>query len=223
MTTSYPSFLAYFSISRGLLVISANKCASTFLNENLVDKKGFSLLNVGKMHNSSKEAVNNSSLSKKVFIYRDPIDRFIGWYSRFIYIPYVKPLFYRQSYKTLYDTATKHISYKRDLIENAHYFLSQYSEEQREELLKWDTHTVPLYTYFEYVEGSVDDYHILNMHDLHQLMSVNFGEAHVSYTSKMIQISTHNIKLLNEIAEMLFPIYQKDYEMLYPKLRPYDE
>jgi hypothetical protein len=101
--------------------------------------------------------------------------------------------------------------------------LSQYSEEQREELLKWDTHTVPLYTYFEYVEGSVDDYHIVDMHDLHQLTWIKFGEVNISYTSKMVKISTHNIKLLNEIAEMLFPIYQKDYEMLYPKLRPYEE
>ena len=216
-----PPFLAYFSTPPGFLVVSANKCASTFLEKYLVGKKGFKALKV--KDNSSKELVDDPMLYKKFFIYRDPIDRFIAWYHMFIYTPYVEPLSYIQPYKTLYNTAFKHISYKRDLIENVHYLLSQYSEEQREELLKWDTHTVPLYTYFEYVEGSVDDYHIVDMHDLHQLTWIKFGEVNISYTSKMVKISTHNIKLLNEIAEMLFPIYQKDYEMLYPKLRPYEE
>jgi len=215
-----PPFIAYFSTPPGILLVSANKCASTFLDGLLIKRKGFKKLSV--TDDSSNELLNDPSLYKKIFIYRDPIDRFIGWYNLYAYTPFIEDAAeYPLTYKQLHSEAYKHISYRRNMIENIHYFLSLYSENDLKELLKWDTHTVPLSTYFEYTNCSMDDYHILDMYNLSQFTQDRFGESSQSYSSKNIQLTTSNIVLLNRIRDIIYPLYQQDYDVLYPKVKPY--
>ena len=64
---SYPPFLAYFSKPPGLLVISANKCASTFLDTFLIGKKGFNGLAI--TDESSNELLTDTKLYEIIYIF----------------------------------------------------------------------------------------------------------------------------------------------------------
>jgi len=214
-----PPFLAYFSRPVGVVIISANKCASRLLDDVLETKKGYNKLYI--QDDAHNEFINHSRMKKKFFIYRDPLDRFLGWYNAFVYTPYKTVTAY-QSYTGLLEAAHDKLSFaRRDLVENIHHFLLSYSESELIELLKWDTHTVPLHTYFEYTNFSPDDYQILDLYQVSDYIHDKTGDSYMNYPTKNIIISRKNLQILEHIHKIISSIYQKDYDILGVRVQKY--
>lgn len=216
-----PPFLAYFSRPVGSVIISANKCASRLLDDVLETKKGYTKLYI--QDDTNNEFINHSRIKRKFFIYRDPLDRFFGWYNGFVYTPY-KPVTEKyQSYTDLLEAAHDKLSFaRRDLVENIHHFLVSYSESELIELLKWDTHTIPLHTYFEYTNFSPDDYHILDLYQVSNYIHDKTGDMYMNYPMKNIIMNRKNLQLLEHIHEIISSIYQKDYDILGCRVQNYN-
>lgn len=222
MTTIYsnPEFLGYLSTPPGIILVSSNKCASRFLDSFLHEKKKFRKLKISDASNN--DILHNETIYKKIFIYRDPVDRFIAWYNMFVYDKFGETTEYGNPYKRLHTEAFKHLSFKYGLVENILHFLSKYDIEELKELLQYDSHTVPLCTYFDYTGFSYDDYKIIDMYDLSHFTYDKFGAPSSAIPSKRIAITPQTIDMLQEIRYLFRDVYNRDYEILYPRLKKYD-
>jgi hypothetical protein len=222
LDNTIPPFLAYFSRPGGSVIVSANKCASRFLDDILEEKKQYHKIHV--QDDTKNDFLDNSSLKKKFFVYRDPIDRFIGWYNGFVYTPYKPVTAKYQSYTSLLEAAHNNVSFiKRDLIQNIHHFLNLYSREELKNLLKWDTHTFPLYTYFKYTNFSPDDYNILSLYDVSEYVYDKTGDKYTNYPTKNLIITRNNLKLLQEIEDIFSDLYTEDYDILGSRMKRYND
>ena len=111
ITHPFPEFLAYLSTPPGILVVSANKCASRYLDQLLFEKHKYKKLKIS--DDSNNDILHNEKIYKKIFIYRDPIDRFIAWYNMFVYEQFDDKVEYGIAYNELYTVAYKHLSFRK--------------------------------------------------------------------------------------------------------------
>ena len=107
----FPYFLGYISKTEGLLIVSTNKVASTYLTKILIEKRYFKCVWIN-------DATHNDvidPITEKYFLYRDPLERFIGWYNLWIYEPYLGESEleggYKSKYKKLYNISYSRIKY----------------------------------------------------------------------------------------------------------------
>jgi len=218
-TQFLPPFKAYHSDRDRMIIVTANKIASTFLDNFLISEKkfkGYSIFN-----DSYNELI--MSCTTKIFLFREPIDRFFGWYNTFVHTPWERSIYKEGLYLNLLREATIKIDWNNSLLVNVYNFINSYSISEIRELLYPDIHTTSLYTFFKYTGLPLDTFNFYHMNDIGPLFKQKFGTCQKQYPNLSLTISDENLKILVELNEIFHKIYEEDYTILKPLVKPYEQ
>ena len=231
-------FLAYFSPRDSTLVIVAFKLASRFFENLLGTQKKYKKLDIGIILDKDTVEILQS-YNRKILFYRDPLDRFLGWYKTFVFLPHAThPVMEEtQEYEKLSPTeklsiwhlgpllkkaATK-CTHKKSFLENAYNFIMEEDPQELKNLLSANGHTMPLYNFFKYTEMDPLDFHVFDMTDISEFTLDRFGSWEKQQPELPITASKKNLNMMLELHDRLHVIYKDDYDILSPLVKKYPQ
>ena len=230
--------IAYFSSRDSTLVIAANKLGSRFFDRFLNIQKKYQKLHVGIILDKDTIEILHS-FNRKILFYRDPLDRFLGWYKTFVFLPHAThPImldtneYEKLSSETkitalrlapLLKKAAPKCSFRKSFIENAYNFIMEEDPQELENLLSADAHTVPLYNFFKYTEMDPLDFHVFNMSDISEFTLDRFGSWDREYPQLPVTADRKTLTMMLEIHDRLHVIYKNDYDILSPLVKKYPQ
>ena len=232
--------LAYFSSRDSTLVIAANKLGSRFFDKFLRTQKKYQKLSAGVIHPQDEDTVNIlRSFKRKILFYRDPLDRFLGWYKTFVFVPHATHLITLDTNEyeklsaeakmtvlhlaPLLKKAAPKCSYRKSFIENAYNFIMEEDPQELKNLLSTDVHTVPLYNFFKYTEMDPLDFHVFDMSDISQFTLDRFGQWESQYPQLPVTADKKTLTMMLELHDRLHVIYKNDYDILSPLVKKYPQ
>jgi len=220
-------FLGYFSSRDSTLVIAASKLGSRFFGKFLGIQKKYQKIDVDFITDKDTIEILHS-FKRKILFYRDPLDRFLGWYRTFVFLPHVTHatmmgvIEYEESLpRELLQAAAFKCSFRKSFLENAYNFIMEEDPLELENLLYTDGHTVPLYNFFKYTEMDPLDFHVFNMSDIGEFTLDRFGSWERQFPQLPITADRKNLTMLLELHDRLHVIYKNDYDILNPLVKKY--
>jgi hypothetical protein len=232
------ALMTYFSPRDSTLVIVAYKLGSRFFENYLGIKKKYRKLDVDFITDTDTIEILHS-FKRKILFYRDPLDRFLGWYRSFIFVPHQTHGDMMEDYEydklspekklittrltPLLKQAAFKCTLKKSFIENAYNFLMEEDPLELENLLYTDGHTVPLYNFFEYTKMDPLNFHIFNMSDIGEFTLDRFGSWERQFPQSPITVDKKTLTMLLELHDRLHVIYKNDYDILGPLVKKYPQ
>ena len=230
-------FMTYFSPRDSTLVVVAYKLGSRFFESLLGIQKKYQNCEI---HNTVDNDIIEilQSYNRKILFYRDPLDRFLGWYRTFIFVPhYITHT--NMAVTSEYDklspaekVSTLHLSpllkkaafkctLKKSFLENAYNFIMEEDPQELKNLLTTDGHTVPLYNFFQYTNMDPLDFHVFDMSDIGEFTLDRFGSWDKQHPQLPVTADRKTLTIMLELHDRLHVIYKNDYDILSPLVKKY--
>ena len=230
------SFMAYFSPRDSTLVVVAFKLGSRFFESLLGIKKKYQKCEVLSVVDKDIIEILHS-YNRKILFYRDPLDRFLGWYRSFIFVPHMTHgnMAVSSEYEKLSlaeKVSTTHLgpllrkaafkcSLRKSFLENAYDFIMEEDPQELESLLTTDGHTVPLYNFFQYTNMDPLDFHVFDMSDIGEFTLDKFGSWDKQHPQLPVTADRKTLTIMLELHDRLHVIYKNDYDILSPLVKKY--
>lgn len=179
------------------MIVTPFRCGSTYLSDNALK---FKLRSVDFHQENLPKNIEN-----KIFMYRDPLDRYLSLYHKFCFagdgLPFLANLLSSEK--------------KQDFWEEVYLSMPHLKRN-----FQRDPHIQTQYSYFTGTGENIDSYRISDVKNFGEIIYLNFAEKVPEHKSKIdsISINYKTIIYLNEIQNVIKKIYQDDYSEIQPRL-----
>jgi hypothetical protein len=194
---------AFLSEEKSLLIVTPFRCGSTYLSDNASKFK----LRSFDFHQENLP----KNIENKIFIYRDPLERYLSLYHKFCF---------GQNGHNQGEMASI-LSNLLSTEKNQDFWEEVYlSMPQLERNFQRDPHIHTQYSYFTATNENIDSYRISSVKKFREVIYLNFAEKVLEHKTKIdsISINYKTIIYLNEIQNVIKKIYQDDYSKIQPRL-----
>jgi len=190
----------FFQEEKKLLIVTPYLCGSTYLAvkcnkfslTSLVPQRGNKLLH---------EILNTEEITKQ-FIYRDPIERYFSFYSKFIFQPKddidnsdLKNFIPKKRQKNFWDDMYESLSNLKDIYMD-------------------DRHTWPQYSFFQEFSQNEGQYEIYSLDEYSKWLYLTFGVKETIPEHSYEKYEVTNFFKALKIYDKLKTLYKIDYDKL---------
>lgn len=197
---------AFLSEEKSLAIITPYRCGSSYLAEHSFKHNLFVFnLHTEKARDIFKKHLE--SAENKVFIFRDPVERYLSLYHRFCFEKNPKQD----------DNGYSYVSKKRskDFWQEALWSMPRLEKNFNE-----DFHTITQYSYFTSMGENVSDYDIIDVKDYEKFMFLYLNNKVPRHMVELenVPINYRTILCLERIFTTIKKIYADDYQFLQPNI-----